>query len=266
MKNRLIMTFVLLSGLLGGANQALSQAVAVTLRLDTNTIGICETTTLRVYAQVVPALRPTADRIFSWYVDVLNTNGLVVLANYSALVKSTSDNDPETSSTGFTDGAHRRGIYDTFVNLPGAGTTNAVELLAIPLTGLRVGQTSFRVQHGTGVPNLSEDFIVAPQGGGNPSTGGDYTLAQIGLNVVSNATTGVKRLSIAHEKLSGTTNKSTLTFNGVAGCDCFVEHRTALGVAPTWQAFPGGPHNQGVYRDTNNLPTRFYRLRAVPAN
>jgi len=264
MKNRFPGLLALLALLPGFAGSALAQAVAVTLRLDTNTVGICETTTLRVFAQVVPSLRPNSDRVFSWYVDVLHTNGIVAFANYPGLVKPTSDNDPQTSSKGFTVGAERRGIYDTFLNRPGAGVTSAVELLSIPITGQSAGQTRFLVRHGSGVPNLAEDFIVAPLGGGGFQTGGDYSAAFVDLTVVSGTTMREKRLAIAHQRLGGATNKASLSFGAVAGCDCFVEFRNELASGPAWQAFPNGPHNAGVYFDTNTTPRRFYRLRAVP--
>src|SRR5437764_7853752 len=74
-----------------------AQSVSVTLRLDTNQISVGAATTLHVFAQVVPSLRTNADRIFSWYVDVLNTNGTVASANYNAMIKAASDNDPQTS-------------------------------------------------------------------------------------------------------------------------------------------------------------------------
>lgn len=268
MTPRFARSLLLLTLLLGGASYtspyAFAQAVNVTLRLDTNTIGICDTTVLRVYAQVAPVFRPGADRIFSWYIDVLNTNSSVVYANYGAMLKTASDKDPQTSSTGFSDGAHRRGIYDTFLNLLGAGVTSPVELLAIPLTGQAAGRTRFRIQHGTGIPNLSDDFIVAPRGGGDLLTGGDYSAAFIDLNVTTNATTP-RRLSVAHEIASGGSNKLTIRFDApVAGCDCFLEYRNQLGSDPNWQSFPAGPHNSGIYRDTNQVPTRFYRLRAMP--
>jgi len=262
MKNQFL--FALLALLPGFVGSAPAQAVAVTVRLDTNTIGICETTTLRVFAQVVPSLRPNSDRIFSWYVDVLHTNAVVAFANYPALVKPSSDNDPQTSSKGFTVGAERRGIYDTFLNRPGAGVTSAVELLVIPITGQAAGRTRFQARHGSGVPNLAEDFIVAPSGGGGFQMGGDYSLAFADLTVVTNAGTREKRLSVAHQRLTGVTNKVTLSYSGVAGCDCIVEFRNEVTSGPAWQAFPNGPHNAGVYFDTNTAPRRFYRLRALP--
>jgi hypothetical protein len=59
-----------------------------------------------------------------------------------------------------------------------------VELFSLPVEGLAMGQTTFRVQAGSGVPNLSSDFIVAPAGGGEPLFGGDYSLASIDLEVI----------------------------------------------------------------------------------
>ena len=94
------------------APDARSQAVAVTVSLDTNIIAVGETTQLHVYAQVTPPYRTNADRIFSWYVNVLNTNGTVAEADYDAMLKTASDNDPDLSSTGFTTNDGRFGITD----------------------------------------------------------------------------------------------------------------------------------------------------------
>ena len=242
----------------------LAQAVAVTVRLDTNTLGICETTTLRVFGQVVPSLRVGSDRIFSWYVDIVNTNAPVAFANYPALSKLASDNDAQTSSDGVSVGSERRGIYDTFLNRPGAGVNSPIELVSIPISGHSVGTTRFLVRHGSGVANLAEDFIVAPLGGGDFKVGGDYSAAFADLTVVTNNVTSEKRLTIAYEGLGGGTNKVPVRFAALPGCDCYVEYRNDLASGFVWQAFPGGPHNAGVYVDINNVPRRLYRLRAVP--
>lgn len=243
-----------------------AQAVSVTMQLDTNTITVGQSTVLHIYAQVLPVYRTNADRIFSWYVDVINTNGAAANANYAAMQKIASDKDPQLSSTGTTQGANRRGIYDTFLNLPGAGVTNPVELMRFSVTGTSVGQTRFTVQHGSGVTNLSEDFIVAPSDGSDPWTGGDYTGAFADLTVITGSvpTNVVKHLTITYTRLTGGTNKATLNYSAVAGYDCYVEYRDQLVGGTGWQTFPGGPHNSGVYNDTNNVPRRFYRLRATP--
>src|SRR6185503_18687357 len=61
-------------------HQTFAQAVAVTASLDTNVLVVGQSTTLRIFAQVLPAYRTNADRIFSWYVDLLNTNGAAAQA------------------------------------------------------------------------------------------------------------------------------------------------------------------------------------------
>ena len=137
--NPLRLTFALAS--LALAQLCHAQSVAVTMSLDAPSMSVGQSNRLHIYAQVVPTLRTNADRIFSWYVDVLNTNGTVASANYAAMLKSASDNDPQTSSNGVSQASNRRGIYDTFLNLPGAGVSNAVELMSIPLIGIAPGQT-----------------------------------------------------------------------------------------------------------------------------
>jgi len=158
------------------------QAVVVTTRLDTNRIVVGGSTTLHVYAQVVPALRASADQIFSWYLDVLNTNGAVANANYDAMVKPSSDNDPEISSRGVTAGANRNDIYDTFLNLSNAGVAVPVELMSIPVTGTSEGHTRFQIRAGDALP--LNDFLVSLAGGTDIASGGDYSSAFSDLDVV----------------------------------------------------------------------------------
>ena len=115
------------------AAPAVAQVVAVTMQLDNPSIGLGGVTTLHVYAQVVPAQRPTSERIFSWYVDLLNPTPGIAAADYSQLQKPTSDNNAQTSSTGTTQSGNRLGIYDTFINdspvsKSGTGVNTPVEL------------------------------------------------------------------------------------------------------------------------------------------
>ena len=248
---------VLVMALLGPTRQTFAQAVAATLALDTNSISVGQTTTLHIYAQVVPTLRTNADRIFSWYVDLLNTNGSAVSANYSAMLKSASDNDPQTSSAGVSQGANQRGIYDTFLNRPGAGTSNAVELMTIPVSGLAAGRTRFLVQAGSGVPSLSSDFLVAPKGGGTPYVGGDYTAGFIDLTVVD-STPCTLQLNITR---TGPASLQ-LTFTPCPGRTHTIEFRNALDDAPGWQPLAGAPHNSGSVTVGNTPNSRFFRVRA----
>jgi len=250
---------------LAAATGARAQVVGVTAQLDTNVIAVGQSTTLRVFAQVLPAFRAGAERIFSWHVDVLNTNAAAASANYAAMLKPVADNDPQTSTNGFSSAANRIGIYDTFTNLPGAGTNPPVELMRISVTGLAVGQARFGVRAGTGTLALSHDFIVAPLDGGEMMTGGDYSTAFANLSVIPGTSNVIACFTITHTNLPGGLNKVTLQYCPLAGHDHYVEFRDQLVGGAGWQTFPGGPHNSGVYNDTNNVPGRFYRIRAVPA-
>lgn len=260
-RHNLSIILIIAVALLGPVRQILGQAVAVTMSLDSSSISAGQSTTLRISAQVVPTLRTNADRIFSWYVDVLNTNGITASANYSAMLKTASDKDPQTSSTGVAQGANQRGIYDTFLNLSGAGTTNAVELMAIPVSGLVAGQTRFLVQMGTGVA-LSSDFQVAPKGGGPPFVGGDYTLAFADLTVTTSASCNPQLRVVRLAGGGGSGGTLQLTFTPCAGRNHTVEFRNALGDVAGWQALPGAPHNSGSVTVTNLTAQRFFRVRA----
>ncbi len=264
MSKRLFSSFVLLGALTLLPGRAIAQVVAVTLRLDTNVISVGGGTTLRVFAQVVPSVRTNADRIFSWYIDVLNTNGGVATANYELMQKSASDNIPQISSTGANDGAYRRGIYDTFLNLPGAGVTSPVELMAIPVTGSTTGQTRFQVRAGSGVPELSSDFLVAPLTGDGPLTGGDYSAADTDLRVVSEACS--IRLQMTPITGNGSPGQRLLlSFTPCPGFNHTVEYRDALNDLAGWRALPGAPHNSGNVIITNSSSQRFFRVSTTSA-
>ena len=235
-------------------------AVQVTLKLDANQIAVGETTTLHVFARIVEAQRANTDRIFSWYVDLLNAGGTVAKLIPEKLLRPTSDKDPRTSSSGRTDGDNQRGIYDTFLNLAEAGRTAPVELLSIPVQGIIAGTTSLHVQGGTTVPALAEDFIVAPAGGGDPLLGGDYSAASIELEVVGNVVPPSLAITVGAQP-PGQGFKVTLTFSPMAGRNHFVEFRDSFGADASWQSLPGAPHNSGSVIDLTTSPQRFYRLR-----
>jgi hypothetical protein len=234
-----------------------SQSAAVTLKLDSNQIAVGGTTTLHVFAQVLPSLRPAADRIFSFYLDLLNSNGAMADST-GAITKPSSDKDPETSSSGFLDGANRRGIYDTFLNLPGAGVTTPVELFSVPIKGLSQGTVTFKIQAGTGVPGLSEDFIVAPTGGGNPLVGGDYS--QASAQLVVGAGGCQSQLSARLNVVSGKTNQIVLSFTSCPKSTAVLEFTADLG-HPNWQPLPGVNGASGSANDPATAPARFYRVR-----
>lgn len=260
MKSYSLILGALVAGLLGAfTSRGVSQAVNVTVNLDANSIAVGGSTTLHVFAQVVPGLRPTSDRIFSWYLDVLNTNGAVATANFGAMLKPASDKDPLISSFGQTQGANRRGIYDTFLNLAGAGVAAPVELMRIPVTGVVAGQTRFAVVAGSGVPQLEADFLVAPIGGGDPLFGGSYATAFADL-VVTGGSGCVPVLQIA--RLAGGT-QARLTFTPCAGRTHTVEGLTSINGVATWQALPNAPHNTGDVVVNMTGPLRIFRVRVT---
>ena len=253
----------LLSILLGCcvASHVTAQVVNVTMSLDTNRVTVGGSTTLHVYAQIAPAFQSSSDQIALWYVDVLNNNGTAASANYNALTKPASDNSPDNSSSkGVTQGANRKGIYDSLFNLPHAGLSNRVELLRIPITGVAPGNARFSTQAGTGVALLTWDFAVAPVGGGvDPLIGGIYTAAFADLEVVAGGPCNV-HITITPLTLNGGPGgQLRLDYNLCPGRNHFVEFTSTLSTG--WQALPGGPHNSGSVIVVNTASPRFYRVR-----
>jgi hypothetical protein len=249
--------------LLGSALDLRGQVVDVTATLDASTLSAGGSTVLRVFARVTPGLQANADRIFSWYVDVLNTNAATATVNFAAMQKPTSDQSPQTSSPGTPDGGSRRGIYDTFLNLPGAGVNAPVELMVIPVTALAPGQARFQIRPGTGA-NQSADFLVAPLGGGAALSGGNYALAEAVLSVGG---TGIAiPLSITVTNVTGGAKSVTLSFPVTAGFNYTAQYRDQLNDATSWQPLPGAPHNSGRALDLTSAGRRFYRVAVTPAN
>jgi hypothetical protein len=245
-----------LAWVLAAAVQAHGQAVVVTARLDTNRIAVGGSTTLHIYAQVAPAYRANADQIFTWYVDVQNTNGTVANANYDAMLKTAA---PSTSSKGITVGSNRKDIYDTFVNRTNAGVAAPVELMAIPVTGVAPGHTRFQVQGGNGLPLT--DFLVAIDEFSDLATGGDYSAAVADLDVVGSVCSIL--LHIAPLAISGGPGQRlALTFTPCPGLNHTVEYRAALDDAIGWRPLPGAPHNSGNVTVTNTGPYQFFRVGA----
>jgi hypothetical protein len=245
----------------GVAPAAIAQSAVVTLRLDATQIAVGETTTLHVYAQVVPNLSNNADRIFSWYVDLLNPNGNIADST-GAIKKTTADQDPQTSSIGSIDGANRRGVYDTFLNLPGAGVSTAVELFSVPIKGLAPGTAASHVVAGSGVPELGADFIVAPANGGVPLLGGDYSQAFAQLTV---GTGGCQsQLLTSLQVLPNQTKQLVISFGVCSGTTPVVEFTDDL-ARPNWQTLQGTSGGSGMVTIPVGTSSRFFRVRFANA-
>jgi hypothetical protein len=236
-------------------------AVNVTVALDDSTLQVGETTTLRVYAQVDGAARAQAERIFSWYIDLLNSNGTVATADYDKLTMDASDSpdgSEPTASRGTDDGAHRRGIHNTLLDAgTGTGVATAVELLAVEVTAASVGQATFGVLAGTSV-TLAHDFIVAQDGGGM-FTGGTYDLASATLTVTDPAPSDLSGLNLSLRMIGGVPR---IEFNPVAGMRHSVEFSDTLQPG-TWTPLAGAPHDSGSLDDTSagGDRNRFYRIK-----
>ncbi len=241
-----------------------ANAVDVTVTIEPASLRVGETATLKVFGRVNASLRAQSDRVFSWYLDLLNGNPTVASGNYGALLMPASDSPAgttPTSSKGTTVGGNRLGLHNTFMNLPGAGVAAPVELIRLELTALAAGTASFSVRAGTSVPGLTHDFIVAPTGGGNPFTGGTYTAAMATLTVqASGGDPTLLRPRI--ERLAGGVR---VLFTPQAGFNHVVESSETLNPG-SWADLPGAPHNTGQVDDPSALtaPYRFYRIRFGP--
>lgn len=238
---------------------ACAQSVAVTATLDTNRVAVGGTTTLRVWARVVPARQAEADRIFAWHLDLENLAPAVAGLLATPIERPASDGDPFFSGSGVVVGAHLRGVFDTFLQRPGAGVSNRVELFNLPVRGVSPGTARFQVRPGSGASGLATDFLVAPKVPGDPWSGGDYAEAVVALEVVG--TLGPVVLSIATEPLDATRRRVILSFQPTGGGQPVVESTDALSGSVGWRALAGAPHVGGRALDTNTVPQRYYRVR-----
>jgi hypothetical protein len=249
----MIRRMLALLSLLGWGGPCFAQSVDVTVTLDQPTLLVGQTTTLRVLAAIKPSVTNQADGIFSWYVDLLDNSGTTASLTATQLVMTASDNTPSTSSKGAVQGANVRAIYNTFLNLPNAGRSAPVELIAVPVKALQPGAVTFSVQHGT-TTNLTYDFIVDSTNTTVAFAGGDYAAAS--------ATMTVQALTNFPISYARVTNGVVVSYAVTTGVTYRVESRTSL-VAGAWSVLPNAPHNAGSAIDTNKAaPSQFYRVVA----
>lgn len=235
----------------GGVALAQDNAVVVTIEAASTELIQGQKTTLTVYAQISAALEADSQQIFSWYVDVLNTDGLVA-SGYNSFSTPASDNHIQTSGDGVEVGGDLLGVYDTFIMNPGAGKGARVVLMQFDVTALSAGSTTFSVAPGsTGLP--LQDFLVSRSSGGG-YLGGVYGSASVTLNV--------QALDPASLNLVATrvNDEVTATFNPVPGLNHYLEYSDTLQPG-SWTVVPGAPHNSGIV--TQAVPgvvRRFYRV------
>ena len=203
----------LIPGINPGAVRA-ADAVIVTMSLDRTSIRVGETTKLRVRGLVAPDIQSASDRIFSWYVDGLNSAAGTASPAWDGLLMPACDSPTGTtslSSRGTTQGANRIGIRNTFLTKPGAGVSSAVVLFEVDVTGVAAGTAAFSVRAGTGTPSVTNDFQVARLGGGPAFTGGSYAAASVILTVTGDADDDNDGLTNAEEAALGSNPLATDT-------------------------------------------------------
>lgn len=240
---------------------AQAQFAIVTLKLDTNRVAVGESTVLHVFAQIAAPQRIIAERIFSWNVDLLDSNGNAARSDFSRLLKPASDREPHTSSAGMVDGANRLGIYDTFLDRPGAGREAPVELFSVPIVGVAGGQAIFRVTAGSSSPGPSVDFVLSPAEGDQPLIGGSYEGATVNLEVIGNPPCH-PRLDLRQESLATGERRVIISFAPCPAGEHVVEYRDSL-TEGSWQPVAGAPHDSGLVTETISDSVRFYRLRVT---
>ena len=251
---------LILALVLGFPLRAYAQPVLVTAQLETNRLAVGASTVLHVFAQIGPEHQGGYAQIFSWSVDVI-TDGAAARLDSVHLLRPNSDNDPQTSSAGTLEGLNLRSVRDTFLNLTNAGRTAPVELFSVPVIAVEPGQATIAIQAGSGSDD--PDFVIAPIGDGPTLTGGDYQNARVQLQVLAPLTNLFA--TIAQTTLPANQGLLiTISFPKVDGYDYTVESSAALGVNAQWQALPNAPHNLGFADDTNSVPLRFYRIKAIP--
>lgn len=248
---------LVLACLLTSFTSAQTPAVNVTITADDTVLIPGQTTTVRVFAQVDSSIESSSVGISSWYVDLLNSNGIATVPDYDNLTMSSSDNFDPTWSSGTTDGLNRRGIYNNFLFFnPTAGMGSPVELLAVELTANQIGVTTLSVQAGTTVPSSADDFLVQPiEEGELQFIGGNYALASVMVRVITIS----EAINLG---ISKTAEGVELNFTPVAGYDHTVMFRDDLSLGD-WAPLPGAPHNSGSVTDSTVALKRFYSVSVV---
>lgn len=243
--------FLILVGLHHAPVRA-DDAVNVTIEAAESFLRVGQSTTVTVYGEIDSAIEADSDQIFSWYIDVLNDGGEVV-GGYANVQTPPSDNNPLTSGDGTPGGAHLRGIYDTFLEKPGAGKGSRVVLVQFEVMARSAGTATFSVAAGTTVGSLS-DFLVSRSGGGS-FTGGNYLGASVAITVIRPDL----RLTV-----SRTGDQADIMFLPIAGFTHTLQYSDTL-LAGSWVDLPGGPHNSGVASQAvSGLVRRFYRVAVMP--
>ncbi|MSU63750.1 MAG: hypothetical protein EXS31_15340 [Pedosphaera sp.] len=260
--NRVVASIILIVFGLGAAWPGFSApAVNVSVALSTNRLFAGETAMLQVSAQVAPEYQSVSDQLFSWNIDLMNTSGAVAGIQMAGLQKPGSDHDVLTSGNGTAEESNLRGIFDTFLQTPGAGKDRPILLLSVPVVGKNPGRALLYVQAGSAAAGLMEDFLVATLDDGASLGGGDYSLARVELEVVA----PVPPVTDVRSTLSFLTSQDrshlALRYPTMAGKRYFVEFAEQLDPPVVWLPALDAPDNSGAVLITNVGGQRYYRIQ-----
>lgn len=236
--------------------------VQATLRVDRANLGIGETTVIRAFAQVDASLRSTADRIFSWNVDLLSLDPEVAVPDPGSLVRPVSDKDPVLGSTGLVDGPHLRGIRDSFLELPGAGLAQAVELFSVAVRALTPGKATFRLRAAVAGGGLDPDFLVLPIDDRDAWSGAGYEGAVVTVTVNGTGAGTPPTLRIG----PGAVGAVRIEAATVAGSRVALEESDGLEAGAVWKRVAESADGTAVvsYETKSTAPRRFYRAVLLP--
>ncbi len=255
------------TGASASASSPAKPPVTVTLRPDASTLAPGASTVVRAFAQVSPDYRDRADRIFTWYLDLLLSTPDQLELDVASLTRPRSDADPVLGSPGIADGASLMGIRDSFLNLEGAGVAAPVELFSIRVRAVAPGPGLLRLRPGTFGADDSPDFLVLPGGDEDPWSGGNYAAATTKIVVTGEGGGGGNppRLSMALDP-KGTLGVTVL---GEPGDVVALEETEALGERAVWRRVgqSEGRTPEFVHETTALGAVRLYRgLRLSPAS
>jgi len=169
------------------ATAAAGPAVKVSCTTQDGRLKVGQVGTVHVYGAIDRDLLEQTDQIFSWYVDLLNSDTNIIQIDPATVQVPFSDRAAQSSSRGTLDKAGLHGVYDTFLKLPGAGHGEPVELFSVQFKAVGEGAAVLRVGPGSGVSGLSTDFIVVPIDIGDPLLGGSYDTASVEVATFINA-------------------------------------------------------------------------------
>jgi len=159
--------------------------VGVTASADKPLVGVGETGTLTVFAELMPGHTGAGNGIFGWDVDVRIADPTIIelLPAMLVLPPGVWTSNAMTSSPGAPMPWGLDAIYDTGEGADDLGLAGQVELFSIQYRGLADGVTTLSVEADM---TSGADFVTWLG-----ETGGDYSSASVGITIPEPATMGL---------------------------------------------------------------------------